>query len=275
MNERGVTFGPNDGIVGVLTEPQTVEGPKRAVLMSNVGMHHRVGPFRLYVDLARAMAEDGWYALRFDNSGMGDSTLRGDGLDVLEAPTQDLIDAMDFLRDTQAIEEFTVIGLCSGVDSAHDATVRDPRIRGAIFIDGYTYPTSGFYRRRYVGKRLVEPGRWKRFVRRRLREFSATPTIAGTGDVVFDRVYPPIERFQQDIERVLARGVEAYFVFTGTVNNHFNAERQLFEMLSPRVPKAQVSVTMLESTDHIFTRVEARQDLIRRVKEWARRLRTP
>ncbi|HEY5972738.1 MAG TPA: hypothetical protein VIT22_12400, partial [Pseudoxanthomonas sp.] len=42
------------------------------VVLLNAGLIHRVGPFRLYVRLARELAESGFDVLRFDLPGIGD-----------------------------------------------------------------------------------------------------------------------------------------------------------------------------------------------------------
>src|SRR5690606_13797455 len=52
-------------LAGVLTAP--VAGPaRRAVVLANSGSVHHVGPNRFYVELARALAEDGVATLRLD-----------------------------------------------------------------------------------------------------------------------------------------------------------------------------------------------------------------
>ena len=77
MTERIVRFGPEDGLLGILTEPVSPpRGP--AILFLNAGVLHHVGPFGWYVSLARRLAELGFLSLRFDLSGIGDSPLRND-----------------------------------------------------------------------------------------------------------------------------------------------------------------------------------------------------
>src|SRR5205085_6183975 len=64
-------FGADSHLFGVLTEP----GEKRdlpAVILLNAGSIHRVGPSRLYVRIARELAQDGFASLRLDHEGLGD-----------------------------------------------------------------------------------------------------------------------------------------------------------------------------------------------------------
>ncbi len=78
MRERAVVFGDPPDLVGVLTEPDGV-CRDRGVIILNAGIIHRVGPNRLHVRMARALASLGFPVLRFDFSGQGDSGRRVDG----------------------------------------------------------------------------------------------------------------------------------------------------------------------------------------------------
>ena len=267
MNESVVAFGPSQNMLGILTLAVGEASASRAVLMSNVGMHHRVGPFRLYVELARALATSGVAAFRFDHSGMGDSEVRPDESDPAEAAVRDLTDAMDFLSRQHGISEFVLVGLCSGVDAIHLSAVRDARVRGVVFIDGYSYTTMGYFVRRYV-TRFLDGRRWLRHLQRRARRLSGEQVPVGSPEVVFERVYPPRAQFIQDIRAIAARGTRMLFIFTGTVDQHFNSERQIYEMLGRDVSREAVHVRKLNDTDHVFARISARASLIALLLEW-------
>jgi len=83
VSEKIFTCGPGGALVGVLTEPDVARAPPDApaVLLWNVGLNHRVGPFRVFVELARRLAEAGFTVLRLDLSGLGDSEVRKDAVD--------------------------------------------------------------------------------------------------------------------------------------------------------------------------------------------------
>lgn len=269
MIERTVLFGAHNGLVGILTEPDTpASGPRRAVVVSNIGMHHRAGPFRLYVSLARRLASSGLYVLRFDHAGMGDSVPRVDGATPAERAALDLDEAMDWLVSNAGIEEFLLVGLCSGVDSSHAAAVRDPRVRGAVFIDGYTYPTTGYFVRHYT-LRYMKVGRWVRFARRLARGDSraATSTAEAT---VFERDIPSHDEFRRDIATLTARGTRLFFVYTGGMGHVFNAPGQIFEMLGPGARRDGIEVEMMPKANHVFTSTAQREHILDRIDAWAR-----
>jgi len=91
MQERVVQFGPDRGLVGILTLPDAgaeVDAPH--VVLLNSGIIHRVGSSRLHVDLARALSSVGVAAFRFDLSGIGDSKRRSDVESVRESVERDV-----------------------------------------------------------------------------------------------------------------------------------------------------------------------------------------
>ena len=143
MSERVFTFGRGSSLVGILTEPSRPRRNSPALLMWNVGVNHRVGPLRFNVDLARALAEVGFTSLRFDISGLGDSAVRQDARAEHERAAADVREAMSALQSRNIASSFGLVGFCSSVDAAH-AVASDPSVRGAVFIEGYTFRTRGF-----------------------------------------------------------------------------------------------------------------------------------
>ncbi len=270
MKERAVTFGAHGGLVGILTEPERERTAPIAVIVSNIGMHHRVGPFRLYVELARRLADSSVPVLRFDLAGMGDSEPRHESASPSESALRDMEDAMQLLTDTVGAEKFILIGLCSGVDSSHAAAVRDTRVLAAAFIDGYSYPSLGFYIRRFRGS-LLQPARWKRFLRRHL----GSEKQVEVGDAlpqVFVRDHPTRDQFRQDVLSMTRRGVRLLFVFSGGVFYRFNSPRQFVEMLGSRVRSDRIEVDAMYTADHVFTSVAKRDALVERLDRWVRKV---
>ena len=60
MKERVLVFGQKRNLLGICCEPDNLRSGNAApaVLLWNVGIHHRVGPLRIFVDLARALADE-------------------------------------------------------------------------------------------------------------------------------------------------------------------------------------------------------------------------
>lgn len=56
MTEQALRFGPEKKLIGILNCPERFEKDFPTALILNAGIVHRVGPFRIHVDLARALA---------------------------------------------------------------------------------------------------------------------------------------------------------------------------------------------------------------------------
>ncbi len=266
MRERVVTFGADQSLVGILTVPDG-DTPSTAIVMANIGLNHRPGPFRLNVELARRMACRGMAAFRFDGAGLGDSLASVGALGVTASSVRGMTEALDTLQARLGIDRFILVGLCSGVDTVHPVATVDPRVVGAVFIDGYTYPTPRSIWRRYVLWTLIRE-RWVRYFRRwrhLARTARSTPAATPT---VFSRVYPPIAAFRSDVARMVERGAALLFVWSGSYRD-FNAPRQLFEMLGSRGRPAGITVEYLRGADHLFTALAHRRELLELIEGWA------
>ena len=66
--ERTIRFGSGERLLGIVTPaPQPLAGAP-VCLLFNAGVVHRIGPHRLNVKLARALAARGFTALRMDHA---------------------------------------------------------------------------------------------------------------------------------------------------------------------------------------------------------------
>ena len=168
--ESVITFGPQGGLVGILSDPHPEkQSPNRpALLLLNAGFLHRVGPYRMNVDLARNLAAKGFTVFRFDFSGLGDSLVRKDDRSDEERVTLDIQEAMDYLGDKKGIREFVLLGLCAGADRAHPLGIMDSRVKGIVYLDGFGYKTLGYYIRyswdrvMHYARRLMILDKWER-----------------------------------------------------------------------------------------------------------------
>lgn len=168
-----------EGLVGVLSEPSSGTRRDVAVLLNNTGSGHRVSNHRLNVQLARALASQGFCVLRFDRAGMGYSRPTPEGLEndvYAGAGMADMRSAMDFLSQARGCRTFVLAGLCSGAYFSYQAAAVDARVRGLIMINpltfdwhagdsletriSRTYKSSGFYLRN-AGRLQT----WKRLLR--------------------------------------------------------------------------------------------------------------
>ncbi|BBB63401.1 hypothetical protein UNDKW_5128 [Undibacterium sp. KW1] len=140
VEEELVEFEGMTGVVSHQTGADAFALP--AVILCNIGANHRVGNHRLYVTLARSLASQGFYVLRFDKSGIGYSRTTPDDQenDVHAASSvDDLSRAMYFMQGKYHSPSFVLTGLCSGAYMAYLSGLMDERVSGLVLMNQLTY----------------------------------------------------------------------------------------------------------------------------------------
>lgn len=269
--ERVCKFGSHGGLVGIVTEPDgAVEvqmAVRPAIVVSNVGLNHRPGPNRLWATFARRMAEHGFVTLRFDTSGLGDSSSRSDKLSTTDRHVLDMREAVSYVLHKQQVSSVALIGLCSGVDPVHAVAADDPRVSHALFLDGYHYDTLRHLLNIGVLK-LFQPRYYARALRRFLSRVPGE-TVAGAEDEVLTREYPPKEKTRQDLDAMLARGVRIYACFTGGFSHYYSYDDQFFDMLPGGSSlRGRVSLHLFPQADHLFSGAEVKESLYRSMAQF-------
>jgi hypothetical protein len=274
MKERVLTFGSNGNLLGVLCEPepeQVLRGAPAALLW-NVGIHHRVGPYRIFVEISRALARAGLTSLRFDISGLGDSEVtRNDPRAEHERGTADVQQAMKALEERCNLHSFLLVAFCSGVDSAHPVAVSDPRVAGIAYIEGYRFRTPGFYLRYPL--RLLNRDRWERLLR--VKAAKLFPERGGVNpglsepEQVYMRDLPTPEKFRRDVDKMVTENKRLLFVYAGGDTSYAYRD-QFFDMLGRPELKSTIDVEFLPMADHIWYLEQDRHKVIDRVASWAK-----
>jgi len=264
VTETAHVFGSHAGLAGVLCQPAAgAASDAPAVVFANVGLNHRVGPSRSWVECARALAGGGFASLRFDLSGRGDSQPRRDARSDSERAVLDLTEALDFLEASGVARRFVLIANCSGVDSQHAVALRDPRVAGAVYLDGYAYRNRG-YRWRRALVRIFELARWRRFLWHR-REYRR---VRGTAEPLWQRDLPTRGAFAADLAALVARELRLLFVFTGGMDLHYNHRSQFHDSFGYR---DVVDVEFYKHFDHLLSLAAHRAAFNARVCGWMRR----
>ena len=265
MREKAYTFGKEGCLIGGVTEPEPnlqKEGMP-AVLLWNAGLLHRVGPYRVYVDMARKLASLGFLVFRFDLSGKGDSEIGKESQSYDERLVSDIQDAMDFLSTKKGAHDFVLIGLCSGADDAHQVAVLDSRVSGAVFLDACGYRTLGFCLR-YVGGRIFKLKKWKNFLKRKYRSvFLGRPT-----DEMFGRKFQPKQKVKEELAMLIERRLNLLYVYSGGAYEYYNYRGQFEEMFGPMDFHGRLQVEHFGEADHLYTLLEDRNKLLKTICDW-------
>lgn len=139
MREEALTFGNGTQLSGIYTAPAVEASGKPGVLLLNSGIVHHVGPNRLYVQLARMLARKGHPVLRFDFSGIGDSEKSKDNVRFEVSAVAETRQAMDALAERSGMDQFGLIGICSGAEISFKTALVDERVTGAVLINAPQY----------------------------------------------------------------------------------------------------------------------------------------
>lgn len=135
----------NDGrrLFGIVHAPDSGGSNGLGINLLCPGIKHRVGPHRLNVKIARELCKAGFYVLRFDPHGVGDSegTLPCGPISDLWRSVQlgrfvsDTIAATDFFTKEVDLNSVCLAGLCGGAITGILSAKEDKRVSHLILID--------------------------------------------------------------------------------------------------------------------------------------------
>jgi pimeloyl-ACP methyl ester carboxylesterase len=136
--ERGVLLG-QAGLFGIETEPEGGGSGPKCILVS-VSNEHRIGPGRLWVELSRRLATNGFRCVRMDLNGVGDSPARDGKSQQPIFSTSAIDDVVDAAQSVSPVDPSDVVlfGLCSSayhvleaasILSARGVCAINPRVR--------------------------------------------------------------------------------------------------------------------------------------------------
>ncbi len=269
MTETAVQFGAAKSLVGILTRPDGCPAPTRApaVILLNAGFTHRVGPNRIYVQLARAIAARGLPVLRFDFSGIGDSSSRMDNLPFEASTVLETKQAMDYLEAAEDVHAFVLAGICSGADGAVRTACRDPRVVGAVAVNGVFMDTiqanflrehiESCIRRRYYRKHPFRLRTLVGFFAHQARSLPRRRAMA-TG---------PID-LSSDCRLLLERGIRLFLIYSEGSTAWDAFHLTLAAGLKPWQTSDGLRIRQLEDVDHVFTPLWSQRLLVDLVVQW-------
>jgi pimeloyl-ACP methyl ester carboxylesterase len=275
ITERPVFLGPDKLLFGILTEPQSDEARRRAVILLNAGADHHIGASRLYVSVARRWAYRGYIVLRMDFAGVGDSRTRPGRPENDVFPAEALDDirtAVEFLRTRYGVRECTLAGLCSGAYHALRAAVAGVPVNRILMVNPQNYfwkagdslealqlaevvknPT--VYR-----ERISSIAAWKRLLSGQVNVLRIVKiylqrsllTVESTGRDIARRLHLKLPNdLGSELKDIVSRGVKIAFVFAngdpgiGLLRLQAGASiRQLGD---------RCRVHIIDHADHVFT----------------------
>ncbi len=270
MKETAHIFGRHNGLVGVVSRGAQDDTLRPCVIVQNSGLLPRTGSFRLSVLLSRGVSALSFCVLRFDLSGIGDSKRHLDNRSFGERHQGDVNDAMDFMSATFGYSSFILVGVCAGADLSHKVSVTDNRVVGAIFIDGYSYPTIRYYLKHYGGKLFSPAAVWINRGRRITASWTGEQDEDEDDDprkIGYYFVNPPRRKTRSEIEAMVSRGMQLKFIYTES-NDEVLYSEQLLESLQLTHLAGDIKVNRLENTTHSSHFHKGRSILLKNIFDW-------
>lgn len=284
LTERPVFLRAGTGLFGIVTEPAPDEARRRAVILLNAGATYHIGPCRMYVSLARRWARQGYFVLRIDLLGLGDSRQRPGRPDNEVFPPEALDDVaagIEYMRSRYGIRDLTLGGLCAGAYHALRAAVAGLAVERLLMVNPQNYywdagtmsleglqlseivTNPGIYR-----ERIFSSAAWTRFltgqvnVWRIIRIFVHRPMLS-LQSVLRDLLRALGIKFRQDLGRdldsIVSRGVRIVLVFgqgeAGLDLLRLEAGRRLTGLAR------HCRIRIIEGADHTFSRSGPRMEL--------------
>ncbi len=273
INEQPVVFGKAKSLVGIQTQLQNGQNDaiKPAVIFLNAGLIHRVGPNRIYVNLARSLAMQGFIVFRFDLSGIGDSQYPKDNVPYTQRAVIDIQEAMDYLSSKTTVSKFILIGICSGADNAVQVAHSDPRVQGIVYIDGYAIPNLGYYINTYFRK-LSDFKGWWRLINGKsdvwgLIKENFTLSNSRESQEPDSQMASP-KKLVEMFKDLTARGILFNFIYSDGGSAYYNYRKFLEKKLKSLIAGNLIKVNFLKGTDHLFTLPHHQKTLSDAIINW-------
>jgi len=277
VTEIALTLGPDQNLVGVLTPPF---GPPKgiAVLLLNAGVVHRIGPHRMSVKIARHLAQQGYTAMRFDTSGVGDSRAPSDAAIYARQALLDIRAVMDYLERERGLKRFALFGICSGANRSYETAATDGRVAGVFMFDGYVYPTfrnslinyALRARRMTLGRLPAAIARHTRLAASWLSSALGRQEMAGAAPAQASR--PTREEYADTMQKMADRGVQVSMMFSGSVFHEYSYAGQLRDAFGKHGFIDRIACHHAPETDHLVSSLMAQRRLIELVDDWIARI---
>ena len=246
---------------GILTNAAPGQPLRPAVVLVNVGLVHRVGPFRQQVQLARRLAALGHAVLRFDMPGIGDSAFSASTeFDVIR-------DAFDRLDQRIGAHGYVIGGICAAADRGWNISLADPRIRGLLLIDAIARPGRSF-RTGQAKLYLARPkSDWAGMVLRRL-----VPSKKEPGEEHF-RDWPEAGTEPAELQQMLDKDIRVLAIYSGGIAHYFLHPGQFHETFGEAADDPRVEFEFWPDCDHLIMSRSDRLRLHARIGEWSQSIK--
>jgi exosortase A-associated hydrolase 1 len=270
MLETPVVFTSRDQqLVGIEHTPthKSEKNDNIGVLIVVGGPQTRVGSHRLFVQLARSLAEQGYYVFRFDYTGAGDSE---GGITEFTGIQADIDAAIIKFRQQQPhISEFKLWGLCDAASAIlmyiEQTEVHD--ITGLVLVNPWVRQESTqakTYLKSYYIKRLLSKSFWLKLFKGKvktvtafddIREFQKKSKHTSKNHSFVNQMYTGLHLFSGSTTILLSE-----YDLTADEFTMLTQEDKLWRLLTLQ---NNITVHTIEQANHTFSNTQSTHELIK------------
>jgi pimeloyl-ACP methyl ester carboxylesterase len=277
----------NDKLFGVVTEPdaaQSDQQTKPAIIFLNTGADHHIGPRRMYVQLARVLAQQGFSILRFDLAGLGDSSSgpnQEDNVSYPENANDDIRAAIDYLRMTRMINQVVLAGMCSGGYHAVHLASTHPEAVGMISINPALYwkkgdPTDIEYfeqllQPQSLTRAAVSSDYWLRLLRRELSIVHALRAIIRKGGAILRSKARILGQRDSPVDQfvpLLPPRIDTHLIFAENDFGLLYLQNDLKKLLAVLQARPNFKLTIIQGAGHVFIPLQGQAKLNDTIMTW-------
>jgi len=290
MNESVLRFGDSGSLIGIYTPAPTsgtTSGSRPGIVLVNSGMVHRVGPNRLYVNIARQLAAAGYPVLRYDLSAIGDSSPRSDSLSFEKSAISETSAAMAALGVQSGACGFILCGICSGADIAFLTTRDNPAVVGAVLINGRglhgvtdddaieaslnSTLSAGISARYLLKNALFNPDSWRKLVGGRVNYLELLSIVGRQLLRPFtsrDQAPESAPELRAAFHAILDRGVKLLMVYSEGDPSTDYMKLMFGKEIKKLAACQHFTEIHMPGADHTFTPLHSRNELIAALRNW-------
>lgn len=290
VREEAIRFGSGSGYFGILTEPAdaSLAKGKPLFIFSNTAANYRIGPNRMYVEMARKMAALGLPSFRIDVSGIGDSVIWEDewpNHPYSEQLIDDIRAVIQHFKSKGRFDRFGVAGLCSGAFVAYHAALADPAIVSVALINLQIFAweegmslevnplanrdATEYYKRRFFAKEA-----WLKLLQGGVDPRHALSAVQGRvvdmARATFAKVKAKIpidasrgSAIARAFDAMTKRGVDVLIVFAGNDPGIDNLNEKVGTSMQSLLKRSNFKIETIDGPDHSFTPLWAQAELDR------------
>jgi pimeloyl-ACP methyl ester carboxylesterase len=286
--ERPVEIGLTK-MFGMLCSPKDWNAMSRPmILIGNAGSIYHIGPNRLYVMLARKLAQAGFASIRYDLANIGESPRNFHVEDNIPYPSDAVAwisDVIKYAHENLGFTSIVLTGFCSGATQAFQAALAQDR--SSPLVEIIMVNPKVFYgeqagregdnlimrRSSYYSRAIRDREKWRRLLTgdidyRSLRQFAVkrirflvkygqqrlqglTGLGAGT-------------RLGSDVTHLLKNGKRLSFFFSSRDTGYQVLIESSGGIAKRLIEHGEISVNTIENGDHTLTAKQCRDDFMER-----------